>query len=71
MLGVTVDGQLYGKGSKVFYRDLTGCIQGLDVRLAFATDASVPEIVFCPRMVYSTAEAAREAEQAGGDSDGK
>jgi len=60
--GVTADGVSYGRGSKVFYRDPTGYVQGLDVGLRFRTDSSVPEIVYSPYPVFSTREAAEAAE---------
>lgn len=56
----TADGQPYGPGSKVYYRDPTGYVQSLDVGVSFKTDSSSPEPVYHPYPVYSSREAADE-----------
>jgi len=61
MLGVTTDGETYGRSSKVYYVDPTGFVQGLDVSFRFSTDDSVPDPVFWPYPVYSTRAAAEAA----------
>ena len=59
----TADGQPYGPGSKVYYIDPTGYVQGLDVGVSFRTDSSVPEPVYHPYPVYSSREAAELTER--------
>ena len=63
---ITKDGKPYGNGSKVFYIDATGYIQGLDVGLCFRTDSSVPSQVYHPYPVYSSHEAAEVAKEGSG-----
>jgi len=57
----TEDGVPFGPGSKVYYVDPCGHVQGLDVGLRFQTDSSIPDMVYSPYPIYST----REATEAG------
>jgi len=57
----TTDGKRYGPGSKVYYVDPVGHVQGLYVVVSFRDDSSRPEPVYCPYPVYSTPDAAAGA----------